>query len=690
MDSRINLSARGWFSKSNENSREQPVYWRALQACVIFTSMIQSAQHFDVIVVGAGHAGCEAALAAARMGCKTLLTTIALEAVAQMSCNPAIGGTAKGIAVREIDALGGAQGLITDRSGIQFRMLNRSRGPAVQSPRAQCDKRLYAILMKQLIERTPNLTLRQEMVEELLVEDAGLEAHGAVAKYKVRLQKLKDGIAPEDLGEAAPPSGSLRVTGIKGGSGLAYFSPAVILTTGTFLRGLIHQGTKRSRGGRAGEVAAMSLSGSLEAMGLELRRLKTGTPPRLNGRTLNFTGLEAQWGETPPPPFSFRTAKIDRPALPCWLTRTTARTHEIIRENLHRAPLYTGQIQSKGPRYCPSVEDKIVKFAEKESHQIFLEPEGVDTEEYYVNGLSTSMPAEVQMEMVKSVPGCEDAEILRFGYAIEYDMVPPHQIAQTLAARHAQGLYLAGQINGTSGYEEAAGQGLMAGINAALAVKSGGRESFVLGRDEAYIGIMIDDLVTKEIVEPYRLFTSRSEYRLLLRQDNADRRLAAHARRLGLLDGLPLAAVDQKQAEIDAGTRYLKTHREPGSQKSYWDLLRQPEMTMEKVRERGAHAEFTPLVTEALQVEAKYEGYLRRQTDQVERLKDLEHRAIPNGIDFTGVSGLGREAVEKLCKHRPATFGQALRLDGVTPADLSLLAIHLTQHGHVLSVSQGT
>jgi len=635
---------------------------------------------YDVIVVGAGHAGCEAALAAARMGCRVLLTTISLESVAQMSCNPAIGGTAKGILTREIDALGGAQGLIADRSGVQFRMLNRSRGPAVQSPRAQCDKRLFALLMKQLVEQTPGVTLRQEMVEELLLEPVGGDEAGRsnLERYRQRHRQLADGQSKDGL-PTAPAAGRLRAVGVRGSSGMSYMARAVILTTGTFLRGLTHQGDQQRRGGRLGEPAAMNLSLSMEALGLELLRLKTGTPPRLNGRTVNKAHLEEQWGDDPAPAFSFRTAKIQRPSLPCWLSRTTQATHEIIRNNLDRAPLYTGQINSRGPRYCPSIEDKVVRFADKESHQVFLEPEGVDTEELYVNGIATSLPADVQLQIVHSVPGCEEAEILRFGYAIEYDMAPPHQISSSLQARNVPGLFLAGQINGTSGYEEAGGQGLLAGINAVLSLR--GEEAFVPGRDEAYLGVLVDDLITKEITEPYRLFTSRSEYRLLLRQDNADRRLAVHARRLGLLDATVLDAVEAKRAAIARAGERLRAERPRGEGKTWWELLRQPEMKVKDLRGRGLELDASPDVDEALEIEAKYEGYLNRQQQQVERLRELENEAIPEWLDFEHVNGLGREAREKLSRHRPRTFGQALRLDGVTPADVSLLSIHLASRG---------
>lgn len=608
---------------------------------------------YDVIVVGGGHAGCEAAAAAARMGLRTLLLSLNLDQLGWMPCNPCIGGTAKGILTREIDALGGLQGLLADHSGLQFRMLNRSRGPAVQSPRAQTDKRRYSALMKRTLETLDNLYLRQELVEEILTE----ECRG------------------DKSGEALS---RLRATGVRCAGGREYAGRTVILTTGTFLCGLLHVGEAQTPGGRAGESASHGLSDSLRKLGFCLLRLKTGTPPRINARGVNFSRMEEQRGDEPPPAFSFRTKNIVRPSLSCWLTRTTTRTHDLIRANLERAPLFSGQIVGTGPRYCPSVELKVVRFPERPSHQVILEPEGEENTELYVNGLSTSLPAEVQAELVRSLPGCEEAEIQRFGYAVEYDFVPPEQIRSTMETRLVAGLFLAGQINGTSGYEEAAGQGLVAGLNAGLSLR--GEAPFIPGRDEAYLGVMVDDLATKEIVEPYRLFTSRAEYRLLLRQDNADRRLLPHARRFGLLDDEALAATMEKAATTEKTVAWLKEHRPPKEGATYWELLRRPETSCEDLVRRGA-AELVALPAEirgTLKLEAKYEGYLARQTREVERMRELEERHLPENLDYARVAGLSKEALEKLSRRRPRTLGQAARLDGVTPADLALVTVHLT------------
>ncbi len=600
-----------------------------------------STYRFDVIVIGAGHAGTEAAAAAARMGCRVALLTTSLDTVGQMSCNPAIGGVAKGQLVREIDALGGLMGETIDRTGIQFRMLNSRKGPAMHSPRAQADKKAYQFEIKRRIEEEPNIELRQELVEDLIVE-----TH----------------------------SGKHRVRGITVRGGANYLAPTVVLTTGTFLQAIMHTGEAKTPGGRAGEGTSSGISGALARCGLRLERFKTGTPARLNGRTIDYARTEIQPGDETPVPFSFLTASIDQPQLPCWLTHTNEEVHALIRANLHRAPMYSGQIQSTGPRYCPSIEDKVVRFADKTSHQLFLEPEGRNTQEVYVNGISTSLPRDVQDAMFRLIPGLEKSQIMRYGYAVEYDYSPPDQLTPWLETKQVEGLFLAGQINGTTGYEEAAAQGLMAGANAALKVAD--REPWIISRDSAYIGVLIDDLVTRGVDEPYRMFTSRAEYRLLLRQDNADRRLTPLGRSIGLVSDHRWNAFEEKQQLMSLAMKALKAVRVGDVIGDKY--LRRPEISWEALAaSHPALAEFPTAIGIEVEYDVKYSGYVARQQIQVDRQQRMASKRIPAWLDYENIDSLRFEARQKLSRVRPINLEQATRISGITPADIALVIAHL-------------
>jgi len=601
---------------------------------------------YDLIVIGAGHAGVEAACAGARLGARTALLTSNCDTVGQMSCNPAIGGVGKAQLVREVDALGGIMGRAIDATGIQFRVLNRSKGPAMHGPRAQADKKLYQMEVKRLVEETPNLDLRQETVEELIVE-------------------------PVAAGRSAAP---WRITGVRVRGDAEYRAAAVVLTTGTFLQAVMHTGEAKVSGGRAGEGTTSGVSRSLAACGLAVERFKTGTPCRLSAHGIDFASLDVQPGDPEPQPFSFLTDAIRQEQLVCWITRTTPAIHDVIRANLHRAPMFTGQIESRGPRYCPSIEDKVVRFADRDSHQLFLEPEGRHTRELYVNGISTSLPRDVQDEIIRMVPGLARARIMRYGYAVEYDYCPPDQLRATLESKQVAGLFLAGQVNGTTGYEEAAAQGLVAGANAALALA--GRDGLVLDRDEAYIGVLIDDLVTRGVDEPYRMFTSRAEHRLALRHDNADRRLTPLAARLGLAEPHRAARLDAKLAEIEAARATLAATRVGGT--AVADLLKRPEYTWADAV-AAAPALATISRESAMQVEndIRYAGYLALDRERIERQRKMAERLIPEGFDYAAVRHLRAEAREQLARIQPRTLGQAGRVSGITPADLALVVLAL-------------
>jgi len=612
---------------------------------------------FDVIVIGAGHAGCEAALAAARMGCKTLLTTLNMDNIAMMPCNPAVGGPAKGHLVREIDALGGEMGINTDKTCIQMRMLNTGKGPAVHALRAQADKKLYQAMMKKTVENQPNLTVKQLLVDKILVTND-------------------------------------KVAGVQIETGEFYECQCVVIATGTYLRGKIILGEVTYAGGPNGQRAAEKLTESLRELGVSLMRFKTGTPARVDSRTIDFSRMIIQPGDEEAHNFSFMSDITTREQIPCWLTYTNEKTHDIIRSNLHRAPMYTGIIEGTGPRYCPSIEDKVVRFAEKTAHQLFVEPEGLHTTEMYVQGMSTSLPIDVQYAFLRTIPGLENVEIMRPGYAIEYDCVDPIQLKPTLEMKNIHGLFSAGQANGTSGYEEAAAQGLMAGINAALLIQ--GREPFILSRSDAYIGVLIDDLVTKGTNEPYRMMTSRAEYRLILRQDNADLRLTEKGRAIGLVnderysrfaakrDGIEqtlallsdtvITPTPEVQAKLAAlGSAELRT----GS--NLYDLLRRTEIDYQGLKEQFGMPDIPSAVREQVEITVKYEGYIKKQIDQVERATKLEAKLLPQDIDYEHIHGLAREARQKLAKIRPLSVGQASRISGVSPADVSILMVYLEQ-----------